>query len=212
MFNSDPYTPNFFGELIIQNCCTVPANAFDDNIASDPLFVDPGNGDFRLQGTSPCINAGSNLLVTNAFDLDNNSRIQGGTVDIGAYEYQSPLSIISYAWLQQHGLATDGSDDFADQDGDAYDNWHEWRAGTVPTNAASVLRLLATTNSPSGAIIVRWSSVNTRTYWIERATNLGSPAAFSIIATNRNGLAGSTSYTDTTATNGGNYFYRVGVQ
>jgi hypothetical protein len=41
------------------------------NIDADPLFVDPVNGDFRLQVDSPCIDAGANnALGADALDLD----------------------------------------------------------------------------------------------------------------------------------------------
>ena len=53
----------------------------------DPMFRDTANHDYSLLPCSPLINAGSN---TPAFgiptDLAGNPRIQGGTVDIGAYE------------------------------------------------------------------------------------------------------------------------------
>jgi len=62
---------------------------------ADPLFVDPSGGDFHLQATSPCINAGTNdapnLPTTDKDDLP---RIVGGIVDIGAYEYQGLIGPI----------------------------------------------------------------------------------------------------------------------
>jgi len=58
--------------------------------------VDAANGDYHLQGASPCIDAGDNSLVPGGVnsDLDGNQRIVDGnndgtaTVDIGAYEKQ----------------------------------------------------------------------------------------------------------------------------
>ncbi|MHC4663541.1 MAG: right-handed parallel beta-helix repeat-containing protein [Planctomycetota bacterium] len=56
----------------------------------DPQFSLPGNMDFRLILTSPCINAGLDAFVAGneQTDLDGNPRIAGDAVDIGAYEYQ----------------------------------------------------------------------------------------------------------------------------
>jgi len=62
-------------------------------IGLDPLFVAPDSGDYRLQPCSPLVNAGNNTYVspTTNTDLAGQPRIQGGTVDIGAYETAAPL-------------------------------------------------------------------------------------------------------------------------
>jgi hypothetical protein len=73
------------------------------------------------------------------------------------------------------------------------------------------LKLLSVSNSASG-ITVNWQSVANRTYYLQRSTNLSSPPAFSSIASNIVEHAATTSLEDTTATNAGPYFYRVGVQ
>ena len=63
------------------------------NINLDPLFRNPGNNDLRLSFSpmSPCINAGSNALVDpptgpTRLDIRSYYRVEGGTVDMGAYE------------------------------------------------------------------------------------------------------------------------------
>ena len=179
-----------------------------------PLFVNEAGGDFHLQTNSPCINAGNNSSVTTTTDLDGNPRIVGGTVDIGAYEFQSPASVISYAWLQQYGLPTDGSADFLDSDGDSLNNWQEWKADTNPTNSASALKMLAVTNANPAGLWISWQTSD-RTYFVQRSTNLASPASFSTIASNvvvSGPGPGMIWFADPTATNAVPYFYRVGVQ
>lgn len=54
--------------------------------ATDPQFVNPEAGDFRLRPCSPAINAGDNAAVVGATDILGNPRIRYGTVDIGAVE------------------------------------------------------------------------------------------------------------------------------
>jgi hypothetical protein len=173
------------------------------------LFIDYDNGNLHLQTNSSCINAGNNAYVTNATDLDGNPRVVSGTVDIGAYEYQGTGSVISYAWLQQYGLPTDGSADLADPDHDGMNNWQEWVCGTNPTNRLSVLRLLSAASAGTNATVT-WQSVAGVNYHLERTTNMGS--LFALVATNVMGQAGTTTYADTNAIGAGPFFYRVGVQ
>ncbi|TVR84689.1 MAG: hypothetical protein EA409_00485, partial [Saprospirales bacterium] len=69
-----------------------------NNIESDPLFVQDVDldsipttaGNLRLQACSPAIDRGNNdaLTASDSLDLDGNDRIFGGTVDMGAYEFQ----------------------------------------------------------------------------------------------------------------------------
>ena len=66
-------------------------NGTDGNLDKDPLFVNAAIGDLHLQPCSPAINAGT---ATNApsIDFDGNGRPALGKIDIGAYEFQAPVT------------------------------------------------------------------------------------------------------------------------
>ena len=208
--NADGSSPNYNNSTFSYSC-TTPDPGGTGNIVNEPGFVSWSNNDFHLQSNSPCINSGNNAYAPNGPDLDGNPRIKGGTVDIGAYEYQTPTSVISYAWLQQYGLLTDGSADFIDSDGDGMNNWQEWIAGTDPTDPSSLLKMSIVANNVL-EITVTWQSVSGVTYFLQRATDLGTQPAFSTIQTGIAGQPGTTSYTDTDTTDSSVYLYRVGVR
>ncbi len=74
-----------------------------NNLDADPLFRGPINpadapttaGNLRLEpGCSPAIDVGENSAASGPLDLDGAMRIQGGTVDLGAYE-STPATCIS---------------------------------------------------------------------------------------------------------------------
>jgi hypothetical protein len=210
-FNTADSGANYDSTSTLTYCCTTPqpTNGFS-NITNAPLFVDLAGGNLRLQSNFPCINAGNNAYAPTGSDLDGSPRIAGGTVDIGAYEFQTPTSSISYAWLQRYGLPNNGSADFADTDGDGMNNWQEWRVGTSPTNPSSVLRLLhPAVTSTNGTL--SWQSVLGISYFLERSTNLTAPRSFAPVATGIPGQDGVTSYADTNLVRSGPVFYRVGV-
>ena len=86
-----------YGISTINFCCTTPqpTNGGLGNITSAPLFVDLASGNLRLQSNSPCINAGGNAFAPAGTDPDGNPRIVDGSVDMGAYEFQS-LDLIGF--------------------------------------------------------------------------------------------------------------------
>ncbi|MEO1774044.1 MAG: cadherin-like domain-containing protein [Pseudomonadota bacterium] len=65
-----------------------PILSSDGNlIGVDPRFVDPENGDFRLQSDSPAIDAGTGAFGLSPTDLNGDDRTIG-PVDLGVYEFE----------------------------------------------------------------------------------------------------------------------------
>jgi hypothetical protein len=211
-YNTAPVYENYQSNSTLNHCCATPLPAGGTgNFTNAPLFVDRAGGNLRLQTNSPCINAGRNAYSSGAIDLDGNSRISGGTVDVGAYEVQFAASVISYAWLQWYRLPADGSADYADADHDGRNNWQEWVAGTDPTNAASFLQLKGPVVTLPG-LLLRWSSDTNHSYFVQRATSLKTPPSFTTVRAGIPGLPGATAYADATASRSkGTAFYRIGT-
>jgi len=71
----------------------------DGNIDADPLFSDTTNGDFTLQPTSPCIDAGDPDLDGDGTDYTADTDDQdpdGSRLDMGAYYFdQTDVNIVS---------------------------------------------------------------------------------------------------------------------
>jgi PKD repeat protein len=208
--NFAPSGSNYFSSDLAY-CCGFPLPAGVGNFALDPRWTNAAAGDFRLLADSPCINAGTNLYGWLDFDLNYNWRVMGSAVDVGACEFESPASALSYAWLQQFGLPCDGSMDDIDSDHDGMSNRQEWTAGTDPTNPDSALRLTQATVTSSGPSLT-WSSVSTRTYALERATDLTAVPAFTVIQPHIPGLEKTTTFIDTTTLGSGPFFYRIRVE
>ncbi|MBK6726958.1 MAG: right-handed parallel beta-helix repeat-containing protein [Xanthomonadales bacterium] len=84
-------------DLVAGNAMNVIGNLYDQmpsdgiggqnvgNFSADPLFVNPGAGDYRLQLASPAINQGATLTDLTQ-DLAGNGRQVGSRTDLGAYE------------------------------------------------------------------------------------------------------------------------------
>ena len=85
-------SPNFQlrNSLVVGQNRTGFSNINGTVAANTPLFTDPSTNDFTLQGCSPVVNMGNNSYYGGSVDLNGNSRVNESTIDMGAYEFQSP--------------------------------------------------------------------------------------------------------------------------
>lgn len=70
----------------------IPVGAHD--LTGSPGFVNRLGGDYHLTAGSPGVNHGSNAAAPGGLDLDGNTRIQIGAVDIGCYESSFALDTV----------------------------------------------------------------------------------------------------------------------
>jgi fibronectin-binding autotransporter adhesin len=87
------------------------------------------------------------------FDQRGLARVIGGTVDVGAYEFDSTMPLQS--WRAIHGLATDGSQDLANPSGDGVKNLLKYafniapNAGNLNTPNLSILPITGSAGLPN---------------------------------------------------------------
>jgi hypothetical protein len=95
-FYLDSGTPHWHWEDIDKTTIATWATASGESIylTSDPLFVSIVTPDFHLLPTSPCINAGVNVGLTQ--DYEGTTVPQDNAVDIGAYEYWKKNAIFIF--------------------------------------------------------------------------------------------------------------------
>lgn len=93
----------------------------------------------------------------------------------------------------------------SDADGDSAKNWQEFKAGTNPNDAASLLKLKSA-KGQAQSVTVQWPSVLNKQYVIERAPSIYS-SAWTSVSTN-NGTGWDMEYQET-APGAGAHFYRV---
>jgi len=128
----------------------------ENNITTDPQFVDATNGNYRLLSTSPCIDAAGWAATNAVMDLDGNTRVSGIAPDIGAYEYQyaaEPIpELAANATPVEVAAALSGSADdslVANVTNAAqYIAYREWALSVKNTNGVSGAGALMVKDSP----------------------------------------------------------------
>ena len=97
-----------------------------------------------------------------------------------------------------------------DWDNDGFIDTDEYRAGTSPTNAASLLKVVESLpQSAGGGVVIRWQSATGRVYGVSRSTNL--LAGFDKLATNLPAVPTENVWTDTVPPQVGGH-YRIDLE
>lgn len=169
-----------------KHSCSIPLPPGPGNISTNPQLINPNTGDYSLALSSPCIDAGTNVLTLGATDLAGAPRMNNAVVDMGAYEFNLNQSTettpvrVPFTWLRQYPsvFKTWGTDYegacLADNDGDNMATWQEYVAGTVPTNALSFFKVVIP--KINGRIYVHWQPDLTNAIPSRRYSILGAAA------------------------------------
>lgn len=201
--------------LVIGSVPFSPAGAAGQSSASYRVAADvfAGGGATRVQSASYSLSAtvsqrsvSGNATAGGGFTLFPGFQAAiwsgGGAGDID----QDGDSLPDW-WEQLYfGGPTNAAPGF-DSDGDGHSNFDEYLCGTVPTNKASVFGVGQVSPLSNQWVIVRWSSVDGKSYELQRTTNLLD--GFSTLLEGIPASAPENVYTDSVSPLPGTLFYRV---
>ena len=162
-----------------RNCCIPGIEEGDGNISFYPYFVDPLNGDYRLQSYSPCIDAGDDSVIEiTDRDIDGHPRNIYRSADIGAdektfisgdSENNNLGDGLPDQWEQKYfGDVRSGPWDDPDEDGRT--NRDEFLRGTSPVENQQNIYVDAASADDPGANGTRRSPFPTIQQGVDAAT------------------------------------------
>jgi len=184
-FNTALASPDQRFSVLVNSCTSPTPDLLPGTVTAPPLFLQPSSGDYRLRAGSPCIDSGADLHQFVGEDLDGTPRPLDGNgdgiaaFDIGALEYDantmdSDLDGVPDAWYLRYGLDPGAPGvSQADPDQDKHSNYHEWIAGTVPTDPDSAFSVFPVSHAPSVKLHVR--SLVGREYTLLARSRLPNP-------------------------------------
>ena len=179
-YNHAPTYTNMGSTTASFTCSPDAQQDSNGNITNCPVFYDWATGDYTLQRSSLCLNAGDNQYAAPTTDMDGEQRVLYGIVDMGAYElnlgsYDSDADGMPDFWeLENFGnitiaVATNNPDS------DTFENLDEYTAGTNPNDDQSLLRITQSETIKNGAFTqttLHWDAMEDRIYNILWTTNL----------------------------------------
>jgi hypothetical protein len=130
------------------------------NINVNPLFFDSCEGNYHLLLDSPCINTGNPLYVgnTDEIDLDGQTRVMGGRIEMGAYEFNHiPIANAGedqIVYASQNGIAEVILDGTNSYDDDGHPLTYKW-SWTVDSNTYDINGVSPTIELPLGEHIIK---------------------------------------------------------
>ena len=197
LFNND-FDQSSSGTVIVKPFAIDSSNL--NNVA--PLFT--GTNNFHLSASSPCVNTGDNAAPSiPTTDKDGNPRISGGTVDMGAYEY-NPSAPVANAGSDQtvnvgDTVTLDGSSSSDPGNQSLTYLWTQTGGSLVTLSDATAVQPTFTAPAVPGGLIFQLAVTNTD--GLKNTDNVGVDITAVIPTVTTTTVS---SITSTGATSGGN--------